>query len=130
MRLDAGPSRLSSLRTIGSFSKRKKKKSSPYGPYLPGTFHRVEAVRRRTLSQASREGQRASSHDGRTRPETTRPPVIATLLPQKPRANFKNDLPRTFKALSKATIGSLRCSSHNSNRVLFLLEVSSSRAGS
>ena len=35
-----GPSRISSLRTIGSFSKRKKK-SSPYGPHLPGTFHCV-----------------------------------------------------------------------------------------
>ena len=82
-----GPNRTTSLRTIGSFLKRKKK-SSPYGPYLPETFHCVEAVRRRTLCHASRKGQRTSSHNGRTRPETTRSPLIATLLPQKPRANF------------------------------------------
>ena len=49
-----GPSRTSSPRTIGSFSRRKHK-SSPHGPYLPGTFHCVEAVRRRTLSHASRK---------------------------------------------------------------------------
>ena len=30
---------------------------------LPGTFHCVEAVRRRTLSQASRKGHRTSSHE-------------------------------------------------------------------
>ena len=46
-----GPNRTNSLRTIGSFFKGKKK-SSPHGPYLPGTFHCVEVVRRCTLSQS------------------------------------------------------------------------------
>ena len=52
-----GPNSTNSLRTIGSFFNRKKKRS-PYGPYLPGTFHCEEVVRRRTLSQASRKGLR------------------------------------------------------------------------
>ena len=39
-------------------------------------------MRRRTLSHASRKGQRTSSHKGRITPEPTRSPVIATLLPQ------------------------------------------------
>ena len=60
-----GPNRTNSLRTVGSFFKREKK-SLPCGPYLPGTFHCVEAVRRRILSQASRKGHRTSSHNGQT----------------------------------------------------------------
>ena len=67
--------------TTGSFFKTKKK-SSPYGPYLPGTFHCEEVVRSRTLSQASRKGHRTSSHNGSIRPDTTLLLVIAVLLPQ------------------------------------------------
>ena len=59
-----------------------KKKSSPYGPYLPGTFHCLEVVRRRTLSQASSKGHRTPSHNGSIRSDTTRSHVIAALLPQ------------------------------------------------
>ena len=90
-------SRTSSLRTLGSFFQRKKK-SSPCGPYLPGTFHCEEVVRRRTLSHASRKGQMIFSHNGRIRPELPRPQVIATTTPQEPRANnsHSNDLPRTL----------------------------------
>ena len=76
-----GPNRTSSLRTIGSFFIRKKK-ISPYGPYLPGTFHCEEVVRSRTLSQASRKGHRTSSHNGSTRSDTTLSLVISVLLPQ------------------------------------------------
>ena len=72
-----GPNRTSSLMTIGSFFKRKKK-SSPYGPYLPGTFHHEEVVRRRTLSRASRKGHRTSSHNGSTH---LTPPYCWSLLP-------------------------------------------------
>ena len=35
-------------------SLKRKKKSSPCGPYFPGTFQCVEAVRRRTLSHESK----------------------------------------------------------------------------
>ena len=73
------PSWIRSLRTIGSFSKRKKK-SSLCGPYLPGTSHCVEVVRRRTLSQASRKGHRTSSHNGSVRFDTTLSLVISALL--------------------------------------------------
>ena len=76
-----GPNRTSSLMTIGSFFKRKKK-SSPCGPYLPGTFHCEEGVRSRTLSQASRKGHRTCFHNGSIRPDTTLLLVIAALLPQ------------------------------------------------
>ena len=48
------PNRTNSLRTVGSFNKRKKK-SSPCGPYFAGTLYCVEAVRKRTLSHASRK---------------------------------------------------------------------------
>ena len=51
---DVGPHRTSSLLTNGSSFKRKKT-SSPYGPYLPGTFHCEEVVRSRTLSHASQK---------------------------------------------------------------------------
>ena len=60
----------------------KEMKSSPYGPYLPGTFHCVKVVRRRTLSHATRTGQKNSSHNGSIRPDITRSQVIAALLPQ------------------------------------------------
>ena len=42
-----GPNSTTSLRTVGSFFKRKKK-SSQCGPYFHGTFQCVEAVRKRT----------------------------------------------------------------------------------
>ena len=83
------------MKTIGSSFKRKKK-SSPYGPYLPATFHCVEAVRSRTLSQASRKGHRTPSHNGSTRPDTTLLLVSACLAPTRPRANFNTGLPRTL----------------------------------
>ena len=53
---------------LGSF--KRKKKSSPYGPYLLGTFHCEEVVRSRTLSQAPLP----------IGPDTTL--VMAALLPQ------------------------------------------------
>ena len=92
-----GPNRTSSLKTLGSSFKRKKK-SSPYGPYIHGTFHCVEAVRRRTLSHASRKGHRTSSQHGRIRPDLLpQPQVIAAVLPQEPRTSLSTDLPRTLR---------------------------------
>ena len=76
-----GPSALSSLRTSGSFSRRKKK-SSPYGLYLPGTFHCVEVVRRRRLSQASRKGKGPLPTTVASDPTPHRSHAIAALLPQ------------------------------------------------
>ena len=48
-----GSNSINSLRTIGSFFRRKKK-SPPCGPYFPGTFQCVETVRTRTLSHGSK----------------------------------------------------------------------------
>ena len=76
---DAGQNQTSSLRTMGSFFKRKKN-SSPYGLYLPGTSHCAEVVRSRTLSQASRKGHRTSSHNGSIRSDTTPSLAIAALF--------------------------------------------------
>ena len=39
-----GPNRTSSLKTLG-YSFKRQKNSSPYGPYLPGTFDCLEVVR-------------------------------------------------------------------------------------
>ena len=47
-----------------------------------------------------------------------------------PVTNLKNGFSKHFNALSKAIIGSLRCSSHSSSRVLFLPMMLSLRAGS
>ena len=52
-----GPNRTSSLMTIGSSFKRKKRESSPYGPYLPGTFHCDEVVRSRTVPSIQKRPQ-------------------------------------------------------------------------
>ena len=54
-----GPNSTNSLRTVGSFFRRKKK-SPPCGPYFLGTFQCVEAVRIRTLSHESKQGQTLS----------------------------------------------------------------------
>ena len=54
-----GPNSTNSLRTVGSFFRRKKK-SPPCGPYFLGTFQCVEAVRIRTLSHGSKQGQTLS----------------------------------------------------------------------
>ena len=51
-----GPNRLGSLRTIGSFSRRKKK-SSPYGPCLPETFHCSEKHPEKAVTPAARKCQ-------------------------------------------------------------------------
>ena len=125
-----GPNRTSSLRTIGSFFKRKKK-SSPYGPYLPETFQCEEVVRSRTLSPSIQKRlHRTSSHNGSIRSYTTLVAGRCCLASTRPRANFNTDLSRTLGKLSSATIGSLRCSSHNSSRVLFLPKMLSLRAQS
>ena len=89
-----GPSRLSSLKTIGS-SSRRKKKSSPYGPYLPGMFHCLEVVRRRTLSQASRKSQRTSSHNGSIRIRHLPIACHCCLASTKALSHFSTDLPHT-----------------------------------
>ena len=79
---DAGPQPTQLPEDHWFLFSRRKKKSSPYGPYLPGTFHCLEVVRRSTLSQASRKGHRTSSHNGSIRSDTTRSHAIAALLPQ------------------------------------------------
>ena len=75
-----GPNRTSSFETLGSFVKRKKK-SSPYGSYFPGTFHSVEAVRKRTLSRATRKGQSISSRTGRIGRRSLQPRFHRSLEP-------------------------------------------------
>ena len=47
-----------------------------------------------------------------------------------PVVSLDADSPRTVKALSRATIGSLLCSSHSSSRVSFLPKMLSLRSGS
>ena len=60
----------------------KEKEELAVRPYFSGTFQCVEAVRSRTLSQASRKGHRTSSQNGCIRPDTTLLLAIAALLPQ------------------------------------------------
>ena len=88
-------------------------------PYFPGTFHCSEVVRWRTLSQASRKGHRTSPHKGSINYDATRSLVIAALLPHslEPISVLTH-----FDALSSTALGSLRCSSHNSNRAVRLVQ--------
>ena len=71
---DAGP-KPNQLSENHRLSSKGKKKSSPFSPYLCGTFYCEEVVRSRTLSQASRKCHKTSSHN-------TPSLVIAALLPR------------------------------------------------
>ena len=96
-----GPNSTNSLRTIGSFFKRKKK-SSPCGPYFLGTFQCVDAVRKRTLSHRSKEGQTLSHkglfHISGTVLEPSRPQGTEYHFHNKSRAK-KTSLARLLHAL-------------------------------
>ena len=96
-----GPNSTNSLRTIGSFFKRKKK-SSPCGPCFPGTFQCVDAVRKRTLSHGSKQGQTLSHkgffHISGTMPEPSRPQAIEDHFHNKSRAK-KSSSARILHAL-------------------------------
>ena len=85
-----GPNSINSPRTIGSYFKRKKK-SSPCGPYFPGTFQCVDAVRKRTLSHGSKKGQtllhKCLFHISGTMPEPTRPQATLDQFHNRSRAN-------------------------------------------
>ena len=50
-----------SFEATGSFATRKKQ-SPPCGRYFPGTFQQVNAVRKRTLSHGSKQGQTPSQN--------------------------------------------------------------------
>ena len=114
-----GPNRTSSLMTIGSFFRRKKK-SSPCGHTSPGHSSAWRLWADAHCPKRPAKGHRTSSHNGCIRPDTTLLPGHCCLASTRPRANFKYWSSTHFRDLSRATTGSSRSSSHCSSRVLFL----------
>ena len=69
MRPDAVP-QLTQLPGDHRLLLQKEEEELAIGPYLLGTSHSLEVVRKHVLSQASRKGQRTSSHNSSIRPDT------------------------------------------------------------
>ena len=98
-------------------------------PVLPWhTFHSMVAVRKHTLSIGSKQGQTPSQigffH------KLWRKPTHCSLHKVLGPRPFSHEFSTHFRASSSATVGSLRCSSQNADRVLFLPRMLSSRSGS
>ena len=114
----------------GSFWIRKKK-SSPCGPYFPGTFHSADVVPEHTLSRGpswAKRPPRSAFFHKLWRKQT---PAIA----RHPSTNHScRDLWfttfHTFQRFIQRNIGSLRCFSQGANLVSFLPRMLSSRVGS
>ena len=102
----------------GSF-KIREKKSSPCGPYFHGccawthTIHRIQSRAKCPSKSASSTNFGRSQHQPLWNASSTRFSGQQTLW---------HKFSTHFRALPTATIASLRCSSHSSNRVLFLLQ--------